>query len=77
LKHIKENFVDYKKCYEVHFEQKKELGLINSHSNKIEIMEPVEGIILVGGYSGIAKRQISELEKAFPHLEIKQFTNEI
>ena len=77
VKHIKDNFVDYKKCYELNFEQKNELGLLNSNSNKIEIIEPVEGIILVGGYSGIAKSQISELKKSFPHLEIMQFTNEI
>lgn len=78
LKHIKTNFTDYKICYEIHFAQKKELGLIKiPTSNKIEIIEPVEGIILVGGYSGIAKKQISELKKTFPHLKIKQFTNEI
>lgn len=78
LKHIKTNFTDYKKCYEIQFSQKKELGLIKiPASNKIEIIEPVEGIILVGGYSGIAKKQISELRTTFPHLKIKQFTNEI
>ena len=78
VKHIKKYFTDYKQCYEIHFEQKKELSLIKiPASNKIEIVEPVEGIILVGGYSGIAKNQISELDATFPHLEVKQFTNEI
>ena len=37
----------------------------------------VEGIILVGGYSGIAKKQINELKMTFPHLIVKQFTNKI
>ena len=77
LKHIAINFTDYKKCYEIQFEQKKELGLIKiPSSNKIDIIEPVEGIILVGGYSGIAIKQIKELRKTFPHLVVKQFTNE-
>ncbi|MBI9037821.1 MAG: hypothetical protein JEY97_06775 [Bacteroidales bacterium] len=78
LKHVKTNFIDYKKCYEIQFTQKKELGLIEIPTiNKIEIIKPVEGIIIVGGYSGIAKKQMSELRAAFPNLIIKQFTNEL
>ena len=78
VQHINKNFDDYKKCYEKHFEQKRELGLIKIPSfNNIEIVKPVEGIIVVGGYSGLAKEQIKELKKAYPHLIIKHFTNEI
>ena len=78
LKHIQSNFDDYKKCYEIHFEQKKELGLIDIPKSKnIEIVKPVKGIILVGGYSGIAKKQIDELKRTFRNLEVKQFTNEL
>jgi len=78
LKHIQAKFYDYKKCYEKQFEQKRELGLIKKPAiNKINIIEPVEGIILVGGYSGIAFKQINELKATYPHLKIKQFTNEI
>jgi hypothetical protein len=78
VKHISHNFDDYKKCYEKHFEQKRKLGLINNPTfDNISIIEPVEGIILVGGYSGIAISQINELKSVFPHLEVKQFTNEI
>ena len=43
----------------------------------VKIIEPVEGIIFVGGYSGIAKEQLGELKRSFPHLKTKQFTNEI
>ena len=76
LRHLTKYFTDYKKCYETQFEQKIELGLINiSNINKIEIIEPVEGIIIVGGYSGIAKNQISALINTFPHLNVKHFTN--
>lgn len=78
VKHINDNFNDYKKCYEKHFEQKRELGLIKSPTvDNINIIEPVEGIILVGGYSGIAIEQINELKSTYPHLEVRQFTNEI
>jgi len=78
VKYIKENFNDYKKCYEKQFEQKRELGLIKSPTiSNINIIEPVEGIILVGGYSGIAIKQINELKKTYPNLEVRQFINEI
>lgn len=78
VEHIKDNFDSYKICYEKQFEQKRELGLIKSPTiSKINIIKPVEGIILVGGYSGIAIKQIDELKKIYSHLEVKQFTNEI
>ncbi len=78
VKHINDNFEDYKRCYEKQFEQKRELGLIKSPVfDKIIIIEPAEGIILVGGYSGIAKKHIDELKTTFSHLKVKQFTNEI
>jgi len=76
--HIKKNFKDYKECYEKHFEQKRKLGLIKKPTfDNINIVEPVEGIILVGGYSGIASGQINKLKSNYPNLEVRQFTNEI
>lgn len=76
--HINDNFKDYKECYEKHFEQKRKLGLIkNPTVDNINIVVPVEGIILVGGYSGIAFKQIKDLKSDYPHLEVRQFTNEI
>lgn len=78
VKHITDNFNDYKKCYEKHFEQKRELGLIKKPKfDNIKIIKPVEGIILVGGYSGIAIEQINELKTTYPHIAVRQFTNEI
>jgi hypothetical protein len=78
IKHIKDNFPDYKECYEKHFKQKRKLGLINKPAiDFINIIKPVEGLILVGGYSGIAIKQINELKTIYPHLEVKQFINEI
>jgi len=78
VKHINNNFSDYKKCYEKHFKQKQELGLIKKPViDNINIIKPVEGIILVGGYSGIAIKQINELKSTYSNLKVKQFTNEI
>lgn len=78
VNHIADNFDNYKKCYEKHFEQKRELGLIkNPKFDNIKIIKPVEGIVLVGGYSRIAIEQINELKSTYPHIAVRQFTNEI
>jgi hypothetical protein len=73
--HIKCNFDNYKKCYEKHYEQKKKFGLFQTPSfEHIKIVEPVNCIIIVGGYSGIAKKQIEDLNKTHPNFEVKHFT---
>jgi hypothetical protein len=76
VKHVKEHFLEYKDCYEKHYIQKKELGLISKPTyDKIVIVEPVEGIIIVGGYSGMAHPRITTLKASHPTLVIKHFTN--
>jgi hypothetical protein len=76
--HIKQHFTDYKNCYEKQYSQKKELGLFDKPTFvNIEIEEPIEGIIIVGGYSGIAKAQIVMLRKTHPNLAVKHFTYEL
>jgi hypothetical protein len=76
VNHIKAHFLEYKECYEKHYIQKKELGLFKKPTyKKIEIIEPVEGLIIVGGYSGMAHPRIKTLKAAYPNLEIKHFTN--
>lgn len=78
LAHINNNFNDYKACYEKQYEQKKELGLFDSPNFKsIKIVPPVEGLIIVGGYSGIAKDQIKALKKNYPNLSVKSFFHEL
>ena len=73
---MKAHFLEYKDCYEKHYIQKKGLGLIKQPTYKeIEIVEPVEGLIIVGGYSGMAQPRIKTLKAAYPNLEIKHFTN--
>jgi hypothetical protein len=75
--HIKNYFNDYKYCYEKQFSQKKEFGLLNSSFNNINIIEPVFGIILVGSYSKMAESQIIELQKSYPLIQVKKFSNEM
>ena len=76
IDHVRNHFREYKKCYELNFTQKVELGLIKQ-PKKIEIKKPVKGQILVGSYSGIAKSSITKLEAAYPNLDIKHFKNEL
>lgn len=69
--HVERNFPAYKECYEIHYAQKKELGLFDKPNFKhIEIVKPVTGIIIVGHYSGLAEKSISELQKKHKNLHI-------
>lgn len=76
INHINQYFNDYKSCYELQYEQKVELGILeNMPFKKIKIVKPVEGMVVVGGYSGIAKKNIDLLKKQYPSLEVKHFEN--
>ncbi len=76
--HIKANFKDYKDCYEKHYSQKRLMGLFELPSfDSIEIVEPIDCMIIVLGYSGIGKKQIEEFSRKYPSIEIKQFTYEL
>jgi len=78
VEHVKTCFTEYKECYETNFKQKKELGLIREPKiYNIEIIEPVEGVIIVGGYSKIAELYIIELNKKYPHLKVMPLTNKL
>jgi len=76
VSHIEKNFNDYKDCYEKQYEQKRELGLIiGPKYNSIKIVRIVKGLIVVVGYSGIAKAQIAQLKSKYPGLRVKSFIN--
>lgn len=75
---ISDNFEDYKKCYEKNFTQKQELGLFDDPSLKnlkINIVPGVQGLVVVLGYSGIAKESIDELKKKDPTIKILHLKN--
>lgn len=75
---ISDNFEDYKKCYEKNFTQKQELGLFDDpslKSLKINIVPGVQGLVVVLGYSDIAKESIDELKKKDPTIKILHLKN--
>lgn len=72
--HITNHFEEYKFCYEKNFSQKKILGLMeNPPMDEIEIVKDVEGMIVVGGYSGPAKEKIQILVENHPEIIIQSF----
>lgn len=78
INRISYNFEDYKKCYEKNFAQKQELGLFDApslKSLKINIVPGVQGLVVVLGYSGIAKESIDELKKKDPTIKILHLKN--
>lgn len=78
IKHIEEYFDDYKKCYEENYKQKKAFGLIEKPSCKtIEIVEGVKGMVVICGYSVMAKEKIQNLLKNHSSLNVKQFYYEL
>jgi hypothetical protein len=69
--HIREHIGDYACCYEKNYEQKKQLGLFDTAPipmpNIIQIdRDPndIEGIVVAGGYSQLAKSNIKQLHGA-------------
>lgn len=77
VNHISKYFNEYKECYEMHYLQKKGLGLIIKEPSwpQVKIVKPVKGVILVGGYSGLGDDKIRQLNKNFPKLEVQTFKN--
>ena len=64
-------FDAYKNSYEKNFKQKRELGLIKIPNYEgIEIILPVEGMVLAVGYSEIAKIKIDILKRDNPDLKV-------
>ena len=76
VKRIENHFKYYKLCYEKNFEQKQRLGLIEK-INKVCIVPGVLGIVVVGGYGGLAKPSIKELRDKDKDIHILHIKNEI
>jgi len=74
INRISNNFEDYKKCYELNFRQKQELGLF-APSLKINIVPDVLGVVVVLGYTGIAQKSIEELKGKDPTMRILHLKN--
>ena len=77
---IKNNVENFKKCYEINYAQKKELGIFpESFPATIQIDDIVDGRIVVGLYSKIGDEYIKELTSKYPDWKfgknIVQFKN--
>jgi hypothetical protein len=71
-----QNFNAWKQCYEENYRQMKMAGLLIVPPYKeIEIVKGVEGIVIVGAYSGIGNEKIADLKKRYPHIKVKQYKN--
>lgn len=73
---IEKNFEAYKKCYEKNFKQKQELGLFDRNLN-VNIIPGVEGVVVILGYSGLAKKSIAMLKEKDPSIKILHLKNVI
>ena len=66
---LEDDFPQFKKCYERVYVQLKEVGLITKPSlPSIEIISPVLGRVIVGGYYGLAEKAVEELSRKCPNL---------
>ena len=83
VKHIRKFMKDYVGSYKETYRQKKHLGLFDSSlPNDIEIdKNTVEGLIVVGGYSGLAKKALANLCHNIKEnrwdIKVQQMRNEI
>ena len=77
--HIRENIDDYTACYTRNYAQKYQLGLLDFEGaeSSINIGPHVEGMIVVGGYTGIAADAIRELRSKHPELRIMEMRNSL
>lgn len=76
IERIEKNFPQYKKSYELNVIQKQGLGLL-PNDLKVEIVEGVLGIVVVGGYSGLAGKSIADLKAKHPDVRVLHIKNEI
>lgn len=76
MQRISDNFADYKKCYEINYRQKQKLGLFKNGLG-ISIVRPVSGVVVVGGYSGMAQDNIKMLKQQAPDIRVLQLKNRI
>ena len=77
--HIRENIDDYIACYRRNYAQKYQLGLLDfdGAESSIEIEPVVAGMVVVGGYSGIAVDAIKELKTNNPKLRVLKMRNSL
>ena len=71
VEHIRKHISDYAICYQKNYEQKKQLGLFDGNGEEMpdhitidKNLNNVEGVVVAGGYSQLAKKNIAKLNAA-------------
>ncbi len=78
VKHVEKHIDDYVACYEENYRQNKVMGLFYERfPAEIEIEKRVEGLLVVAGYSQLAKKPLELLKKNHPDLNVQQLANRI
>jgi hypothetical protein len=77
VERIEERFDDYRSCYEPVYEQQRSLGLIAAGPKRVHLVRGTKGMVIVGGYAGLAREAIAELHEHAPEIQVKQFINSI
>lgn len=78
IRYIESNIENWIYSYQETYQQMKKLKLFDNQPwEEIKIEAEVKGIIVVGGYSGIAKESIRKLKKHYPELVIKLMENKL
>ena len=78
IDHLTQHWPAYQRCYETQYAQKRAFGLLrNPPWERIRIVPGVNGLVVVGGYSGLAERQIAALSARFPEVRVQQIISEI
>jgi len=77
VERIEEKFDDYKACYERAYSQLRGLGLIQAGPHEVDLVRGTDGMVIVGGYAGLAREAIAELHEHAPDIRVRQFINSI
>jgi hypothetical protein len=67
VERIEEKFDDYKACYEKAYEQLRQLGLIQAGPERINLVRGTDGMVVVGGYAGLARDAIADQQHRQGH----------
>lgn len=73
---ITARFNEYRDGYMENIKQKQGLGLLPG-GLKVEIIEGVSGVVVVGGYSGLAEQSIRKLKAKHPDIKVLHIKNHI
>lgn len=79
VNHVREHISDYIDCYRRNYAQKYQLGLLDfdGAESSIDIEPLVEGMVVVGGYTGLATAAVRELKSKHPELRIRVMRNSL